>query len=229
MIVFDAPNDDTPLPTLEELYIEIMLGIYVPPQTPCPACGLIVVRKTCVLNQRPKARKTQETFIREASVKHEGRYDYSLVKYNHALKKVTIVCGVPGHAAFDQTPANHLFGHGCPTCRASNGELSIRRFLEANNIRFAQESHIIPENSRLSYDFHLLDSVILIEFHGRQHYEPTKWFGGQKALVGRQQRDRFKSRWAGRNGYRLIVIPYTVKDIPAFLSKRLSLGLKKAA
>jgi hypothetical protein len=37
------------------------------------------------------------------------------------------------------------------------------------------------------------------------------------------------ARWARRNGYRLIVIKYTVKDVAAFLTKRLEeLGVLEA-
>jgi hypothetical protein len=32
MILFDSPDGDTPVPTLEEIFIEIMLGIFLPPQ-----------------------------------------------------------------------------------------------------------------------------------------------------------------------------------------------------
>ena len=40
-------------------------------------------------------------------------------------------------------------------------------------------------------------------------------------LKSQIHRDRIKRNWARRNGYRLIVIPYTVKNIAGYLEKRL--------
>ena len=47
---------------------------------------------------------------------------------------VCIIC--PIHGEFWQTPNNHLFGAGCPTCPQSNPEGKIRHFLIKNNIKF---------------------------------------------------------------------------------------------
>ncbi len=67
----------------------------------CPTCG------------GTKQSNTAE-FIEKAIGVHGLRYDYSLVNYVGALSKVIIVC--PIHGRFPQTPANHLFGQGCPAC-----------------------------------------------------------------------------------------------------------------
>jgi hypothetical protein len=83
--------------------------------------------------------------------------------------------------------------------------------------------------NRLPFDFHIVSLRTLIEFQGEQHYRPMRYRNAEIKFERVKKNDRFKKNWARRNGYRLIVIPYTVKDIPAFLSKHLSLGLKKAA
>lgn len=56
-------------------------------------------------------------FIARAMDVHKGRYDYSNVQYLRAATKVSITCSV--HGPFDQTPANHLKGQGCPACGQS--------------------------------------------------------------------------------------------------------------
>ena len=59
-------------------------------------------------------RKTKEEFIKEAVVIHEGKYDYSKVKYVNNITKVCIIC--PEHGEFWQTPSSHLQGCGCQAC-----------------------------------------------------------------------------------------------------------------
>ena len=72
----------------------------------CPACG------------REKASSSLsiklEEFIGRATVKHSGKYDYSLIKNFSRKGKVDIVC--PVHSVFSQLPSVHLNGSGCPKC-----------------------------------------------------------------------------------------------------------------
>jgi hypothetical protein len=60
-----------------------------------------------------------------------------------------------------------------------------------------------------------------VEYQGRQHYIPQRFFGGVEMLRLVQHRDAIKRRWARRNGFKLIVIPYTVKNIEQYISKRI--------
>jgi len=60
---------------------------------------------------------TNESFIQKAREIHGNRCDYSLVECNGNNSKVKIVC--PEHGVFEQTPANHLKGRGCPDCGGS--------------------------------------------------------------------------------------------------------------
>lgn len=58
--------------------------------------------------------KTNEEFIKEAIIKHNGKYSYKKTNYIKNNIKVCITC--PIHGDFWQTPTNHLSGHGCPEC-----------------------------------------------------------------------------------------------------------------
>ena len=57
---------------------------------------------------------TQEEFLIACHSKHGVRYDYSRANYINDATKVTIGC--PQHRFFEQAPADHLNGHGCPDC-----------------------------------------------------------------------------------------------------------------
>ena len=58
--------------------------------------------------------KTTDQFIREAREVHGDKYDYSKTDYCGRTVKVKIIC--PIHGEFEQQPANHLQGKGCPKC-----------------------------------------------------------------------------------------------------------------
>ena len=62
-------------------------------------------------------KKTKEEFIKKAIEKHGDKYDYSKVEYVGTHTKVCIICPNPEHGEFEQTPSNHLQGHGCPKCK----------------------------------------------------------------------------------------------------------------
>jgi len=51
----------------------------------------------------------------------------SLVVYTNNKTKVEIVC--PSHKSFQQTPHNHLAGHGCPLCALKEKSLSQSKIL----------------------------------------------------------------------------------------------------
>ena len=60
-----------------------------------------------------------EEFKKNGNIVHgEGTYDYSKVNYINNQTEVIIIC--PIHGDFPQTPANHLQGEGCPSCRNEN-------------------------------------------------------------------------------------------------------------
>ena len=79
------------------------------------------------------SRITQSQFILQAIEIHNKKYDYSLVDYVKFDRKVTIKC--PYHGRFDQRPADHLDGHGCPFCshisNVSTGEKELSDYLES--------------------------------------------------------------------------------------------------
>lgn len=74
----------------------------------CPICG----KETKAF----KKRKDVDSFIKEANLIHNYKYDYSLIKEinNRHNDRVQIIC--PEHGVFEQRAAVHLKGHGCQKC-----------------------------------------------------------------------------------------------------------------
>ena len=83
----------------------------------CPACSKV-------------QRITQEIFIERCTKLHNGKYDYSKVKFKHVMKHVCIIC--PEHGEFWQKPGIHLRGYGCPICGGSQ-QLTTEEFIEKAN------------------------------------------------------------------------------------------------
>ena len=90
-------------------------------------------------------------------------------------------------------------GRGCPYLNVYNGEEYIKQYLQENGIPFIQQQKFLDlfgvGNGKLSYDFAIPSKqhgLILIEYNGIQHYEATKFFGGDKQfmeMVERQDLD----------------------------------------
>ena len=73
----------------------------------CQICGKI--------KQNKLETKTTEDFIKESTIIHNNKYNYSKTIYKGALKKVCIIC--PEHGEFWQTANSHLQGCGCKKCK----------------------------------------------------------------------------------------------------------------
>ncbi len=96
----------------------------------CPACKGMRISA--------RLRRTPEEFLQQARDIHGSKYDYSRTEYVGNHRKVMIVC--PEHGEFQQTPANHLSGQGCPRERGARIS-ATKRSTASEFIRKAREVH----------------------------------------------------------------------------------------
>jgi len=136
-----------------------------------------------------KALVSTEDFINRSNIIHNNFYDYTLVNLKNTKDKVTIIC--PKHGKFKQIPNNHLNSAGCPVCKASKGEKSIKNILDKYKIKYELQYSIPEIVSKLKYDFYLPEYRLLIEFHGKQHYEYIPFFhrNGEDDFLVQKNRD----------------------------------------
>ena len=163
-----------------------------------------------------KYKKTNTAFfIEKAKNIHENKYDYSLVDYKNSQTKVKIICKKCGNI-FEQKPNDHIQGHGCPNCRFMNpkNEAIIFDWLKLNNYSFERNKKFkdLKDKKLLSYDFYIPSKKLLIEYNGEQHYKKINCFGGRKKLLIQKHHDWLKRKYAQKNGYSLLIIPYWEKD-----------------
>ena len=92
-------------------------------------------------------KKTKEEFIKEATEKHKGKYDYSKVDYVNSKTKVCIICNEPDHGEFWQRPADHIKGNSCPKCSGHYVPTTKEWIVSANEIHNGK------------YDYHKVEYV----------------------------------------------------------------------
>jgi len=175
----------------------------------CPKCG-------------GKLLKTKDEFIADSNKVHGNKYGHGDVIYIDSNKKVEITCLT--HGNFKQTPRSHLDGRGCPKCNNSKGEQLVSNTLTKMNLQFKQQfkSPNCMNKRKMPFDFCVRINDVkgfLIEYQGKQHYEPVKWHKNMsdaeviKKLNDTQYRDNMKRVYARKNNIPLLIISYKQKDI----------------
>ena len=187
----------------------------------CPICG-------------GSKKFTSEDFIQESQTIHGDKYDYSLVNYTNAKTPIKIICPKENHGIFIQRPDHHLNGAGCPICRESRGENNLAKIFTSHKIKFERQKTFKncfgPPNKKnfcrkLLFDFYLPDFNAVVEYDGKQHYEPILFYGGENSFELLQLRDQIKNQYCVDNGIKMIRIPYSMKkeEIPTYIKNKLGI------
>lgn len=197
---------------------------------------------------REKEKKSLVTtqFIERAVKVHGNSFDYSKTNYINMSTKIIIICR-KHNVEFTQTPNNHLHGPiACSLCNknirpriirkkpikminkkiniVSVGEKLIEYWLNKNSIKYEKQKTYngCKNRKKLRYDFYLPNKNILIEYDGRQHFEPVKSFGGDIGFENQKINDKIKTEYAKDNGIKLLRIPYTErKNLSNLLEKKI--------
>ena len=108
--------------------------------------------------------------------------------------------------------------------RASRGEIKIEEILKAAGVKFQME-YTFPDlrstgGRPLRFDFVVFDDDgqidYIIEYQGKQHYEPSSKFGGKRGFFQQQYNDNQKRRFCALHEFTLIEIPYTEENLISF-------------
>ena len=107
---------------------------------------------------------------------------------------------------------------------SSRGEIKIHEILETAGLLFKEEYSFRGLNSTngrpLRFDFVIFDDEgnidFIIEYQGKQHYEPSNKFGGKKGFYQQQFNDNQKRRFCALHDLKLIEIPYTEENLISY-------------
>lgn len=196
----------------------------------CKKCGSIHNRKvrelikndSCLNCERHiVVLKTDKLFKEQVFQKYDNEYKV-LGEYKNNFEKIKIqhTCG----KIFEVRPHDLLNREVlCPICDKSKGEKRIEKILTEYNIDFIPQ-YRLNDFKKAPYDFYLPNYNLLIEFQGRQHYEPVDKFGGEKQFYKQLDIDRRKKELAITQKYDLLLISYKeYNDIENILVQRLAL------
>lgn len=125
-------------------------------------------------------------------------------------------CGICGNI-FTALPAKVNNGHitSCGCRIQSSGEECVKDFLESQHINFIpQYTFEDCKNAYvLRFDFAVFNNnelLGLIEYDGKQHFEPVEVFGGIDGFKQTQKRDRIKNTYCTSHNIPLLRLSYTL-------------------
>ena len=138
----------------------------------CKKCGSEIGNKN----------RSNKNFIKNASILHGNKYEYTEVNYINNKTKVNIICRE--HGIFEQTPNSHLMERGCPSCVKSNS----KDFIEKSNlIHNGKYDYSIVEykNARTKID-------IICNIHGIFKQTPANHLNGNGCPICRCSKGELK-------------------------------------
>lgn len=196
----------------------------------CKRCGHISsARPIHLLNGRqcrnclgllPKTPEEYRAMIAKQDSEYEVLGDY--VRSNTPILFRHTVCG----NEYMVSPNNFQGGKRCPRCKFSRGERAVEEFLNSHNIEFrAQYTFDDCRRKReLRFDFYVSSMNTCIEFQGRQHYESVGSWGGEDALLIRQECDEIKRQYCSEHNIHLVeIFYYDIDRVDEILARELNL------
>jgi Zn finger protein HypA/HybF involved in hydrogenase expression len=164
----------------------------------CPKCGRERISDFLTTPWEEVLKSFRET--------HKDEYEYTPETYTLLETPMEMFC--KKHGRFEQTPKNHRNGSGCPICKSSRGEKEIEFLLRDLNVEYEHQKKFPELSVYYRFDFYIPSINTIIEYNGRQHYEPVEHFGGLKNLKKTQRRDEIKKRYCLDNGINYEIIRY---------------------
>ena len=202
-----------------------------PPKVKCRCdCGnVVVLRKHDVQSYHAQSCGciTLDRLEKLNDVDHSGKVsDYGIEivrkskrnKYNQWLWKCK--CGCCGEF-FDELPARILNNHvrSCGCLKSSSSEMMIENHLKDIGASFERqysfEDCISRKGYHLKFDFAIFKDnklLCLIEYDGKQHFEPVEWFGGEKGFKESIERDNVKNKYCQDHDITLYRFDYTMEE-----------------
>ena len=174
----------------------------------------------CGFCEGVKESKDTDIFIKELEERHGN--SLSLVsEYHNAATNVTIRCNQCGFIRQIKPGAVLISGY-CPKCgkKDSKGEAKINNFLEKKGIEFEAQKYFSDWDIGIHYfDFYIPQYNLVLEYHGRQHYEFVPHFHKTKEnFQYRLRKDKTKKEQALAHGLNYVSISYQTNDLETILS-----------
>lgn len=126
----------------------------------------------CAECKRDKKRRTQADFVKLATLKHNGKYDYSDSVYLDSRLPIKIRC--PIHGVFELIAQTHLNGLECQECRPKRGKLTNKVFIESSRLVHGNRY----DYSKVDYSHSQTKVEIICRKHGSFFQRPNDHLKG---------------------------------------------------
>lgn len=171
------------------------------------SCGCLQLENTSVSNTKDWSAHVAESgvqFIKQHHMNNSGQWIWECK------------CPICGNL-FYELPAKINNGHttSCGCKVQSFGEHYIHTLLEEMGVEFEPQYtfHECKSVYVLRFDFAIFDKaklIGLIEYDGRQHFEPVDIFGGDIGFLNTQKRDDIKNTYCKMHNLPILRLPYTL-------------------
>ncbi len=121
-----------------------------------------------------------EILIEKSKEKHNYKYDYTKSEYKSFFENMIITC--PIHGDFNQTPAIHLRGGGCPYCanNKSNTEIFIGKSVAIHGCKYNySKSKYVSKYTKL---------CIICSKHGEFYQAPSEHLRGSGCQICKESK-----------------------------------------
>lgn len=109
-------------------------------------------------------------------------------------------------------------GSWCPECASFKTEKQVKQLLETKLDIIFTKTRFKYNGNRYEFDGYNEEHKIALEYHGEQHYiYPNHWHKTEELFKAAQQRDKDKEQYCKDNDIKLIIIPYTIKDLDNYI------------
>lgn len=156
-------------------------------------------------------------------IKEKDR-NYELISDHNRTRDISKFLHKKCNNAFDMKIHNFVTrGQRCPICAKyenknpkfydSKGILKIKKVLDNLDLSYEAEKKFSDCYGKsihklLPFDIYIEDLNLIIEYDGKQHFEPVDFFGGQESFERNKRNDRIKNDYCNSNNISMIRISY---------------------
>lgn len=167
--------------------------------------------RQCSNRVKPNIQKLQQFTLLKGGKLLSNKYSNNKAKLNWECCK--------GHIWSARWKDVNVNDSWCPECSSFKTENQVKQLLENKLGIVFIKTRFTYNGNRYEFDGFNEERKIAFEYHGIQHYVyPNYWHKTENIFLKAQQRDRDKEQYCIDNGIKLIVIPYTIKNLESHIS-----------
>lgn len=152
--------------------------------------------------------KNYLTFEEAQEKLRQNKRDVELLMYTQCSAPIRVRCVKCG----EEWETKIAEPSRCPNCdNKFKGESIVYQLLKDKHIPFIHQYKFedCVDEKELVFDFYIPSLNTCIEYNGKQHYRPIKYFGGEERYLVQLRHDEIKRQYCKDNHIRLIEIKYT--------------------